>query len=528
MVAAVATGVLTVVAMVGVAGQASSAAALAPHLTTPALTVDCTSLAGDHYASATATVSLTQLQPGAAYTLHNEHLTGNTSAEDLVHVVADPQGAATVSATLTGSFVASGHYVFRVVPDAADNPFTASVDVTSSACDSGVSSAGTSSIGFRCADRYWTAAGENGTSFHFVAALTGFVPGTGYTLTVPGAGYRQASAVAGSDGHLTFDVTLANNLATTRVPTAWSLSTPSQGQDVATGTATIAACPPIVRSTKRAALTHDGDVTGDGYGDLMAVDWSGRLWLYTNGIRSNAGHVPFSNGRVIGYGWANNGPLQVVRQGDLTGDGYTDLVAIRSDGALVAYYNNINSTTARLPYSSAVVIGTGWLPFLRFAVTDVNGDGYADIVATTSDGSAYYYQNRYASDPQHRPFSSGVRLVGATLYADGSLGGADINGDGYGDVVDDGMGVNPSRVPAGSPVAYTTFYTGIDPNKIAYNVTNAYAGWAAGHYEGRGSAGVVFASPDNDGRLIYAKDPGVSSTGSVIGAGWQMFAFLVH
>lgn len=518
---------IALAAVFGLVAPATAAPLPAPRIGSPSLTVDCASLGDGHYSAMTVNASFSQLQPGAAYTLYNRHLGVNQPSDDFVPIVADAQGAASIDARLTGTFVASDSYNLELTPDSGTGP-GASASLTSSACDSGVTAVGTPTIGFTCADRYWTAAGVNGTSFHVVASLGGFVPGTTYDLAVPGVTYRQHSAVASVDGRLAFDVTLSNSSMSAQVPTGWSIGTSSQGQPVASGTAATGECPPITKSTKRAALTHDGDVTGDGYGDLMAVDWDGRLWLYTNGIRSNPNHLPFSSGRIIGYGWLNNGPIQVVQQGDLTGDGYTDVVAIRSDGALVAYYNNINSNAGRMPYSAATVIGSGWLPFMRFAVTDVNGDGYADIVATKSDGSTYYYQNRFATDPLHRPFISGSPIAGAPFNSEGDLGGGDINGDGYGDVVLNGLWVNPSRVPAGSPAQYTGFYTGTDPNKITYNVTDLYAGWSAGDYEGRGSAGLVYASPSNDGRLIYVKDPGVSSNGTVIGSGWQTFAWLVH
>ncbi|MEN2742552.1 VCBS repeat-containing protein [Microbacterium sp. X-17] len=513
---------------IGVASPAS-ARTPPPLMGATAATVDCSTLQGAYYSAMQVTTSAQNLQPGGSYTLdvYTSSFLGGPALDNQIPFTADATGAAGIDTNLSGQFVASAYYLLRIMP-VGSTIAVAEKSLTSTACDSGVRSVGSPTIGITCSDRYQTPAGVNGTTFEIAAALSGFPAGASYTLAVQNT-YQQPTVTATPDGHLSFDAILSNTTATTQPTESWGLWTTSQGTPVASGTLTMTdTCPPLTKSTKRAALTHDGDVTGDGYGDLLAVDVDGRLWLYTNGIRSNPNHLPFSAGRVIGYGWLNNGPIQEVRQGDVTGDGYTDLVGIRSDGALVAYYNNININAGRVPYSASTVIGSGWLPFMRFALADVNGDGYADIIAVKSDGSAYYYQNHFATDPLHRPFTSGVPIAGQPFGQYGSIGGADVNADGYSDILNDGMSINPSRVPAGSPAPYTSPYDAVNLSTIGYDVRDVSGGWSAGDYEGRGSAGTVYAGPGNNGQLIYVKDPGASSTAAVIGSGWQTFAFLIH
>ena len=526
LVVAVAAMAVAISVVLGVTPSAS-AVRPSPRITAGAVTVDCGSLQNGFYTNARVTSTLSGLTPGASYTLTSETAPAGTEYSNDIPITADAQGAAVVDVALTGTFVASSFYLLKLpLPQGAltDTYFY------SSACDSGVSAIGAPTIGYTCDDRYTTATGVSGTAFHVTAALRGFSPGVTYSLYVENI-IERPTFTAGSDGSLTFDFTASIPFGVGQPTEAWSLSTTSQGGSVANGTVTLVdTCPPMTVSNKRAGLRHDADLTGDGYGDLLGVDWEGRLWLYTNGIRTNPGHVPFSSGRIIGTGWLNNGPIQQVRQGDLTGDGYTDLAAIRSDGSLVAYYNNIGSSPSRMPYTSGVVIGSGWQPFTGFALADVNGDGYADIVAEKGDGTLYYYQNHYASDPLHRPFSSGVQLAANPFYWTGEFGGGDYNGDGYSDLDSNGLSINPDRVPAGSHTPYTGFYGDIDLNTIGYDLQNASAGWSDGDYEARGSVGEVFASPGGNGQLVYVKDPTASSaaTATVIGSGWQMFAFLVH
>jgi Peptidase family M23 len=75
-----------------------------------------------------------------------------------------------------------------------------------------------------------------------------------------------------------------------------------------------------------------------------------------------------------------------VAVGDVSGDGYADLVATRADGTLWFYGNSWNSDSSH-PYGAGRQIGTGWSNFAQLALGDVSGDGYADIVGTKRDGT---------------------------------------------------------------------------------------------------------------------------------------------
>ncbi|HUQ58814.1 hypothetical protein [Lentzea sp.] len=68
----------------------------------------------------------------------------------------------------------------------------------------------------------------------------------------------------------------------------------------------------------------------------------------------------FGHGQEIGHGW--NG-FDIVLTADVTGDGYTDMVARKpADGSMWLYANNIIRDNGR-PYSQGEELGFGWSMF---------------------------------------------------------------------------------------------------------------------------------------------------------------------
>jgi hypothetical protein len=166
-----------------------------------------------------------------------------------------------------------------------------------------------------------------------------------------------------------------------------------------------------------------GDVDGDGRADLVLTKpTDGTLWYY----RNDGSATPYRNGVKIGLGgWQY---FVTMAAGDVTGDGRADLVLTRSDGSLWLYVNNGTGT----PFSGRVAIGSGFGAFERLMLADVNGDGLADLLAVKSDGSLWLAYDQH--DPA-APFGALTRVSpGApgpfTAYAAG-----DVNHDGYADLV---------------------------------------------------------------------------------------------
>ncbi|MCY0917935.1 VCBS repeat-containing protein [Streptomyces sp. H27-G5] len=128
-----------------------------------------------------------------------------------------------------------------------------------------------------------------------------------------------------------------------------------------------------------------GDLTGDGYGDLLARDKSNVLWLYPGKGGNGQG---FANRVKLGAGWGIYNKL--IGAGDVTGDGRADLLARGTDGALWAYPGTGNTAA---PFGDRVKIGSsGWNGFGKLtAAGDITGDGRTDLVGVDSAGVAYVY-----------------------------------------------------------------------------------------------------------------------------------------
>lgn len=131
------------------------------------------------------------------------------------------------------------------------------------------------------------------------------------------------------------------------------------------------------------ALVGVGDVTADGYGDLLARDKSNVLWLYPS--RGNGNQF---GARVrLGAGWGIYNKL--FGAGDVTGDGRADLLARGTDGSLWAYPGNGTSV-----FGDRIKIGaSGWNGLKKLAaVGDITGDGRTDLVGVDAGGTAYLYK----------------------------------------------------------------------------------------------------------------------------------------
>ncbi|WP_052685607.1 FG-GAP-like repeat-containing protein [Lentzea aerocolonigenes] len=169
------------------------------------------------------------------------------------------------------------------------------------------------------------------------------------------------------------------------------------------------------------------DVTGDGYTDLVARKPDGTLWLYANDSKNDG--LPYSSGRQIGNGW---NVFDTIVGADLTGDGYAELVGRKPDGTIWMYANNIVRDNGK-PYSSGREIGHGWNVFDMLVAADVTGDGYAEMVGRKADGTLWMYANNIVRD-NGQPYSSG-REIGHGWNAFDTIIGANVTGDAFADLV---------------------------------------------------------------------------------------------
>ncbi|WP_446210937.1 FG-GAP-like repeat-containing protein [Micromonospora sp. IBSANI012] len=240
------------------------------------------------------------------------------------------------------------------------------------------------------------------------------------------------------------------------------------------------------------------DVSGDGYADILATKPDSTLHYYSNNINSNPDNLPYISSRQIGSGWNT---FNRVMSGDVSGDGYADVIATKPDGTLWYYPNNINSNPDNKPYNTGREIGgPGWNTYNRVLLGDVNGDGYADIIATKPDGTLHYYPNNINSSPDGKPYAGGREIGGPGWNAYNRLMIGDVSGDGYADLIatkpdgtlhyySNNINSNPDNLPY------------ISSREIGGPGWNAYNRVMAGDVSGDGYADLIATKPD--GTLHY-------------------------
>jgi hypothetical protein len=212
-----------------------------------------------------------------------------------------------------------------------------------------------------------------------------------------------------------------------------------------------------------------GDVNRDGRSDIIT------------GAGPGGGHVKVFD-RATGdelksffpYGASFAGGV-FVAAGDIEGDGYADIItgAVSSAGPHVKVYSG--ATGAQL--NSFLAYGSGVTGGVSVAAGDVNGDGYADIVTGAGSGAGPHVKV-YSGAPGpllHSFFAYAADFTGGVHVAT-----ADVNGDGYADIVT-GAG------PGGGP--HVKVFSGATGAEL-----KSFLAYAPDF-----SGGVSVASVDNDG-----------------------------
>ncbi|MBC3842924.1 trypsin-like serine protease [Streptacidiphilus sp. 4-A2] len=123
-----------------------------------------------------------------------------------------------------------------------------------------------------------------------------------------------------------------------------------------------------------------GDLTGDGIGDVIAVDYSGVMWLYPGTAKGGLG----ARIRVSG-GWNT---YNLITGGDVTGDGIADLVARDAQGRLWTYVGNGKGGFQ----TQRVYDGAGWGGLNALVIGgDLDQQGHEQMIGRTPSGACYLY-----------------------------------------------------------------------------------------------------------------------------------------
>ncbi|MEU2790424.1 VCBS repeat-containing protein [Streptomyces sp. NPDC007100] len=167
-------------------------------------------------------------------------------------------------------------------------------------------------------------------------------------------------------------------------------------------------------------ITSLNGTAADGTGDAVAVNTEGMLFFYKG---SGNPSQPFAPRIQIGLGWDRY--VSIAGAADANHDGKADLVARDRNGVLWFY---AGTGVPEEPFEPPVRVGGGWHAY-QMVVT--YGDG---VLARDLDDVLWVYKTSgsvYPSEPFYPRVRVGTGLAG---YAD-FAGVRDIDGDGFADVV---------------------------------------------------------------------------------------------
>ncbi|MEL7064248.1 MAG: VCBS repeat-containing protein, partial [Bacteroidota bacterium] len=178
------------------------------------------------------------------------------------------------------------------------------------------------------------------------------------------------------------------------------------------------------------------DVNGDGKADIVGFAGAGVSVSHSYGTGFNGATLEVSGTFGYNAGWRVDRHPRFLS--DVNGDGKADIVGCANDGVYVSYATATGFTPAVREIISVFGYNAGWRVdrHPRFMV-DVNGDKRADMVGCANDGL-------YVSYATGSGFTAPVKKLNAFGY-DGAAGGwrvdrhprlmADVNGDGMADMV---------------------------------------------------------------------------------------------
>ncbi|CAN5448717.1 hypothetical protein BH11PLA2_BH11PLA2_40200 [soil metagenome] len=204
--------------------------------------------------------------------------------------------------------------------------------------------------------------------------------------------------------------------------------------------------------------TASGDVNGDGIADLIVASGPGMPGqvLVFDGVTQKQIPTPLPNNQPFGNTFTRG---IIVAAGDMNNDGLADLIitAEAGGGARVRIFqSNIITFTQRSDFIA--LIGGDNVPDSkifrggsRATVSDINGDGYGDLIWAAGAGGGPRIAT-FNGKLINSGSNVGFKLTGdffalSTSLRDGAyIAGGDVNGDGIGDLIAGGGSGAPPQV----------------------------------------------------------------------------------
>ena len=221
------------------------------------------------------------------------------------------------------------------------------------------------------------------------------------------------------------------------------------------------------------AVVFDWDQSGD-IDHVGIVTSANASTVYTiegnSGDRTKANSYTRGNVDIVGYSApvdAGTGPVEAEDATgaavDFDGDGKADLVGVSTDGTLRAYRGT--GTSGAPSIDGGTVVGTGWSSITRITVLDADNDGKTDLVGRAGDGTLFAYLNQGGLDFSNR-VTIGTGWNGITRVNVG-----DFDGDGKTDLLgrtsDGTLNAYLNKGTPGAPNISTTVTVGTGWNNIS-------------------------------------------------------------
>ena len=176
-----------------------------------------------------------------------------------------------------------------------------------------------------------------------------------------------------------------------------------------------------------------GDVNGDGAADIITGSGAGAAHVKVFSGRDNSELHSF-----LPYGTGFAGGVYVAA-GDVNGDGLDDIVTGTDSGVAghVKVFDGRTGSEIRSFFAYAATFSGG----VRVATGDINGDGHADIITGTGPGAGPHVKvfDGVSLAETRSFFPYGPSFTGGIF-----VGGGDINGDGFADII---TGAGPGAGP---------------------------------------------------------------------------------